>query len=218
MRYLLTILALMGVAHAQPLFHGQGISGSYVPYTPPAEIVDTIRSSWSSVAAGSDPTPGYNNITVASPTTTGTNQLWAIAGTNSGISISFPQSNSGLTQDNGSGNCPSPTSGFPQKAHRYMIYDGAGGQDKTFTISGLPASTTTVDIYFLGNRNSATHEMRIASGAQTSTWEAGNNCSARGVLTGLVPTSNTVTFQVRYNTGTFAYYNAIKVVVRRTSP
>lgn len=223
MRYLLTILALIGVAHAQPLFHGQGVSGAYTPYTPPAEIVDTILVKWNSVTANTNnPTPGYNNIAVASPNTAGTNLTWAIAGTASGIGISFPQSNTGLTQDNGSGYCPSPTSGFPSLAHRFMIYDGSGANPKTFTISGLPATTTTVDIYFLSSRTTANtiNNNRITSGAQTSTANAKSNCSSAMVLTGLVPTSNTITFTLQYITesgsGANHYANAAKIVVRRT--
>lgn len=154
-------------------------------------------------------TANWNNLPSATGGVTGSNLKYLDDGTNSGISINLPTGLSSDWADNGI-ICASPTDGFPPEAHYNTLYNAT--TPITITLSGCNNSKT-YRINWLGSRSTATHNLKVANGAQSSTWEAGNpNCSLFGDLTGLVPSSGTITFTLEYTTGSFSYSNACYII------
>lgn len=124
-------------------------------------------------------------------------------GSNSGYAVSISNTNADGVVNNGAGYCTSPTDGFPDSTHRYGFF--TSGHTVTFT--GLD-NTKSYDYVILGTRGTATHSLTITSQSKTDTWDAGNNCSVAGKITGLTPSSGTIVITVSINSGAFAYLNA----------
>lgn len=201
MRYLLTIIALIGVAHAQPLFHAQGTSGSYVPYTPPAITYDTVALNFKTIGSTNNTSAAnWNNIPNATPTVTVGSLVFLANGANSGWSISYPSANSGNTSDNGGTYCAGATQA-PQDVYRYAQFDGAG--NKTYTISGLN-NAKTYDLVFMPTRSTTNVTQTITSQSKSGNTTTQNQCTTPIKITGLVPSSGVITF-VSSSNGSFQY-------------
>lgn len=129
---------------------------------------------------------------------------WLDDGTNSTYTItttsSFFSANSVI--DNGAAYCTSPTDGFPSDIHRYCWH----GDNFVVTFSGLN-NAKKYDIKVLGSTTGTPHGQTITSGT-TSSWEAGNNCSAYGLLTDRIPSSGSIAVTLSWTTDE-VYINGI---------
>lgn len=125
--------------------------------------------------------PNFNNIQTVSGMMTASN-LKRLNGTTSSIGVSWSLANATNVRDNGSGYGAGTTSGFPDHALRYVIFDNPGNSQIQFTGCN---DAKTYDIVFIASRSATSSVQTISYGMATSTFNVNNNVNTFAKLTGL---------------------------------